>query len=377
MAEFSGQRSGQALAGSAKSFWESSYFPSLDGLRALSLLLVIGGHVRTSLSVKQYVSGGLGVGIFFVLSGFLITTLLLREFRSSGHVSVRSFYVRRCFRIIPPYALTILIYLSIGQLPSQHTLKEKFLRALPYDLTLRNEYIPSHLDVAFTHSWSLSVEEKFYLIWPFLFLILLRQKRLRLAIIPIVFAPLAISSTHTLPVAYFSLLLGCSVAFGLDAARDSQVYVMNLFKKSPTIVIVGLWIASYFVSIQGTWRICFVIATAVLIPKLLVHRSWMSSILGSPALCWVGKRTYSMYLLHAFCLTAVEEHLLRPDTVPHYAIVVVAAFLATLGLASVTYSLVEQPFIAVGRKLSKKLVAGQYARAVEDNYSVASVANVN
>ena len=86
----------------------------MDGLRALSLLLVIAGHARTGLPIKHYFSGGLGVGIFFVLSGFLITILLLREELALGRISLGAFYIRRAFRILPPYFLTIGVYLLVG-----------------------------------------------------------------------------------------------------------------------------------------------------------------------------------------------------------------------------------------------------------------------
>jgi len=85
-----------------KSFWQTTYFAPLDGLRALALLLVIAAHVRTTLPIRTCFSGGLGVGIFFVLSGFLITILLLREETAAGEVSLGSFYIRRAFRILSP-----------------------------------------------------------------------------------------------------------------------------------------------------------------------------------------------------------------------------------------------------------------------------------
>ena len=75
---------------------------------------MIAGHVRTGLPIKHYFSGGLGVGIFFVLSGFLITILFLREEMALGRISLGAFYIRRAFRILPPYFLTIGVYLLVG-----------------------------------------------------------------------------------------------------------------------------------------------------------------------------------------------------------------------------------------------------------------------
>ncbi len=321
-------------------------------MRALSLLLVIGGHVKTRAPLQRYFSGGLGVGIFFVLSGFLITTLLFREELVTGQISLTAFYIRRVFRILPPYFLAVGAYLLIGQLPSQHALKVKFLNGLPYFLSLRNEYVPRGLPVAFTHSWSLSVEEKFYLAWPLLFFWLLRKPKARWAVIPITLIPLSISFTQSLPVAYFSLLAGCCVAFALHGLRTSQQAVLARIARVPAVIVLILWALSYFASLRGTFRVSFIVCTAAALPVLLLKHSFLSRILGSRACIWVGKRTYSMYLFHAFCLTAVEEKLIHQGTTTAFLATVVLAYLLSLGVASVVYVALERPAVAWGRKFA-------------------------
>ena len=345
-------------------FWRAPYFPALDGLRALSLLLVIAGHVRTGLPIKQYFSGGLGVGIFFVLSGFLITILLLREELVMGRVSLGAFYIRRAFRILPPYFLTIGVYLLIGLIPTQHELRVKFLNGLPYFLTLRNEYVPKGLVVAFTHSWSLSVEEKFYFIWPILFFIMLRKLKGRWAIVPITIVPLFVSPTSSIPVAYFSLLLGCCVAIALHALRGKQEEVLPVINRIPMIVAVIVWVLSYFASLGGTFRVSFILSTAALLPVLLLKESLFSRILGSNICGYVGRRTYSMYLFHAFCLTIFEGKLIHPTTVARYFTVVVLTYLLSLGVASVVYVVLERPAVAWGRSLAKAYT-GRLRRRVQ------------
>ncbi len=163
-----------------------------------------------------------------------------------GSVSLGAFYIRRAFRILPPYFLTVGVYLLVGLFPSQHELRVKFLNGLPYFLTLRNEYVPKGLAVAFTHSWSLSVEEKFYFVWPILFFIMLRKLKGRWAIVPITVVPLFVSPTGSIPVAYFSLLLGCCVAIALHALRGKQEKVLSFINRTPTIVAVIVWGLSYF-----------------------------------------------------------------------------------------------------------------------------------
>jgi peptidoglycan/LPS O-acetylase OafA/YrhL len=352
-----------------KTFWQTTYFAPLDGLRALALLLVIAAHVRTTLPTRSYFSGGLGVGIFFVLSGFLITILLLREETTAGEVSLGSFYIRRAFRILPPYLLAIAVYLAVGMIPSQHELRAKFLNGLPYFLTLRNEYIPNTLPVAFTHSWSLSVEEKFYFVWPLLFFVLLRNHKLRWAVIPITLAPLLLSTRTSLPVAYFSLLTGCCIAIALHTLRQRQEAVLTAFQRIPASLVYLVWALSYLASLRAEFRVSFILCTAVVLPLLLLRQTWLSRALGANACTWVGKRTYSMYLFHAFCLTAIEGKL-NPTTVTRYFAVVGIAYLLSLAVASVVYVALERPAISWGRKLARAYAA-KSTRARTSEYTVA------
>ena len=339
---------------SPRNFWQASYFAPLDGLRALSVLLVIGGHARTVAPLKRYFSGGLGVGVFFVLSGFLITTLLLREEVARGSISFGGFYIRRFFRIFPPYFLTVGVYLLIGLIPSQHELRTKVFNGLPYFLSLRNEYIPKGLEVAFTHSWSLSVEEKFYFFWPVLFFLVLRKLKARWAVAPITLIPLLISTSATLPVAYFSLLSGACGAIALHALRARQGEVLNWVNRVPLTPAIIIWLASYVLSLDGTFRISFVIVTTAMIPLLLLRKTWLSRLIGSNICMWVGKRTYSMYLFHALILTAVEEHVLRPTTTIRYLAVVGLVYFLALVVASISYVVLERPCMSWGRELSKR-----------------------
>ena len=299
-----------------------------------------------------------GVGIFFVLSGFLITILLLREELAFGSISLGAFYIRRAFRILPPYFLTIGVYLLVALIPSQHELRVRFLNTLPYFLTWSNEYVPKGVAVTFTHSWSLSVEEKFYVVWPVLFFIVLRKLKGRWAIVPITIIPLLISPTSSLPVAYFSLLSGCCVAIALHALRGKQGEVLAFIKRIPTIVAVIVWILSYFASLGGTFRVSFILSTAALLPVFLLRESLFSRLLGSRICSYVGKRTYSMYLFHAFCLTLFEDKVIRPTTDARYLGVVALTYLVSLGVASVVYVVLERPAVSVGRSLATAYTRG-------------------
>jgi peptidoglycan/LPS O-acetylase OafA/YrhL len=145
--------------------------PSLDGLRALSILIVILSHTKSLLPAaitrsglfRYLIGGGLhGVQMFFVISGYLITTLLLRESGKTNTISLKRFYARRALRIFPPFYayLAVLGVLWIGGIVVEHW--PTFLAAATYSIT----YLPDPKGWLLMHTWSLSVEEQFYLLWP-------------------------------------------------------------------------------------------------------------------------------------------------------------------------------------------------------------------
>src|SRR5689334_10674534 len=144
------------------------YIPSLDGLRAIAFLLVFFAHT----GLDKIVPGGFGVTVFFFLSGYLITTLLRLESETTGHVSLKSFYVRRCRRILPPlYVTLIVVYLvaTFGIVRGQGTVGGAVSAIFYYynyfDLKNLGGGLPTGLDVL----WSLTIEEHFYFVFPLLF----------------------------------------------------------------------------------------------------------------------------------------------------------------------------------------------------------------
>src|SRR5580704_3843554 len=145
---------------------KSRHIPTLDGWRALAILLVIAHHAGTAFyGEKEYYAssptrfGIWGVPVFFGLSGILITKLLLEEFDRTGAISLKNFYIRRAFRILPPASLYVLCVAALGLVVS----RTEFVGSL---LFFRN-YLPDSIAGLYTaHFWSLAVEEHFYLIWP-------------------------------------------------------------------------------------------------------------------------------------------------------------------------------------------------------------------
>jgi peptidoglycan/LPS O-acetylase OafA/YrhL len=142
--------------------------PSLDGVRAIAILLVlyshaaIPGHSAIILAAIKGRCGFLGVQLFFVLSGFLITALMLRERERTGHVSRKGFYLRRALRILPAYAVYLAVVAVLPPMADTSLTPSDWFSALTYTVNFHSLPIP----VAISHVWSLSVEEHFYLLWP-------------------------------------------------------------------------------------------------------------------------------------------------------------------------------------------------------------------
>jgi peptidoglycan/LPS O-acetylase OafA/YrhL len=168
-----------------------SRIPSLDGLRALSIVMVMLAHTAGTPGSPAWLlklehAGNLGVKVFFVISGFLITTLLYKELAATERISLRNFYLRRGFRIFPAFytyfaVIQVATYLGIIRLQPGDAL---------HAATFTMNY---HLDRFwyYNHIWSLSVEEQFYLLWPSLVLLLGARKSLMLAAATLVLSPTA------------------------------------------------------------------------------------------------------------------------------------------------------------------------------------------
>ena len=184
-------------------------------------------------------SGGLGVTLFFIISGFLITTLLLREEMRTGNVSLSAFYIRRAFRIFPLYYVALAFYvvavlgLGIGRTT------ESFGHRLVFLLTYTNEFSGSG---AFSQSWSLGIEEKFYLVWPFLAfsfgLTARRRGLLVVALLAIVTGSWIISPSSYLPI-YLPIMLGCALGLALNDPRAFAL-LSRLTAAAPAVLVAAV-----------------------------------------------------------------------------------------------------------------------------------------
>jgi peptidoglycan/LPS O-acetylase OafA/YrhL len=285
------------------------HIPSLDGLRAISILLVIAAHAGV-LGTQSDVLGSLGVRVFFVISGFLITSILLKEIVATGSVNLRRFYVRRTLRIFPAF-YTFLAVLALLHVTGVIDLN-------PFDLTRAGLYVTNYFpwdsqSVFVRHTWSLSNEEQFYLLWPACLAFAGAKRSARIAFAVILLVPcvrMAIVLANGSPVATIdrrfdcvadALATGCLLACVLAYLAANRRYLRFLsspaFALAPILVIgaalTNLHPHVYFFVSQTVMNI----GIAVCIDRCIRHpHDIAGKLLNSPPLRWIGSMSYSLYL---------------------------------------------------------------------------------
>ena len=336
----------------------ASYYPSLDGLRAFSVLFVIFEHVLGPKGPLDHFHGWLGVDIFFVLSGFLITTLLVREERQTGSVNIGNFYIRRAFRILPVYFLVLGFYV-LGSLPTSHPAKWAQLCAgMPYFLTFNNdlafELIPSRVGSMFGLSWSLGVEEKFYLLWPVLLFLVCRSRNGRVLNVISFYAGVAglLLFSFKESRAFHGLLVGCILAFLLTGSTLPAI--RKLVGRTPEAAMLLLAVAGFALVDWNIWFVFpFAWIVAALIAYILLRPGWISRGLENSALVWLGKRSYVMYLTSGFALNLVIR-LIEPRQPWISVSVALLAFAVAALIAEIIHRTVEEPMRQAGKNVIRK-----------------------
>src|SRR5262245_16956442 len=201
-----------------------SRFPALDGLRAIACLAVVIGHTRGA--PYDILHGYRGVLLFFVLSGFLITTLALREEAFRGRLDLRAFFIRRFFRIAPLYYLAlaaILVWVFVFHMEGfADRLQQYFWTYLLY--VPEFQIFQHDFKIPFSHGWSLGIEEKFYLFWPLIGFWLMARSRHRISLTIALIAATGWLNAHTQTFAqmwgaYMDILIGCLAALLLHERR--------------------------------------------------------------------------------------------------------------------------------------------------------------
>ncbi len=344
--------------------------PSLDGLRAISIALVLWAHmggtkgfVGTSITHAAGNLGNLGVRVFFVISGYLITTLLLAEDKKTGTISLGRFYLRRCFRIFPPaYAfLAVVIVLNWMQIWILQ----------PGDLASAATYTANyHLNHSWYvgHLWSLSVEEQFYLLWPAVLLLAGRRRGIGVTVAvylagPFVrvglwyfFPSIRAGLDYRFEAVADTLACGCALALLNDRISNSSRYLR---------CIVSRWVgATLAAAILGLAYMNTYTRLAKPIGQSLLNLAialWISHCMRAPDtlfgrfLNWrpitiMGVLSYSVYLWQQPFLNRSGEQFINgfPQNIVFVA-----------GCAVASYILVERPFLMLRQKLEESIFPRQ------------------
>jgi peptidoglycan/LPS O-acetylase OafA/YrhL len=315
---------------SATSSTSIAYRPELDGIRAIGILLVLAQHINLP---NTTLAGLVGVNLFFVLSGFLITSILLKERAATGRIVLRSFYERRVRRLVPAL---VAVLLATGVLMALQGHLVSYLGPAFVSLFYVSDIAKAAgYDLGYVgHTWSLAMEEQFYLLWPAILLFLPRRLLVPAVIAGIVGAivlQITIVGWQDNVLAHFrpdvradSILWGCLIAIvGFKVPRWAAVAgFIGVF----AVTFSGLWPYSIALS---SFASAIVVAGAASLKPLLAWRP----------LVRIGEISYGMYLWHAIPAGIFMDRTLAGDVVSMVAVVVI-----TFGLALASERWIERPF---------------------------------
>jgi peptidoglycan/LPS O-acetylase OafA/YrhL len=345
------------------------HIPSLDGLRALSFLLVFAAHA----GLEHFVPGGFGVTIFFFLSGFLITTLLRAEFEKNGVISIRHFWLRRTLRILPPFYLVLVCALLIGlAVDPPGTLSPPAVTAQALQYT--NYWIVQHgyegQPAGTGVYWSLAVEEHFYIVFPWFYIAMQKAKLSArnqafvlwaTCILVLVWRLILVFHYHAPMLRTYlasdtrvdSILFGCALAVWNNPVLDDVALNERRWKYAyvpfALLLLVGCLVvrgdnfretARY--SLQGA-------ALTILFIAAIRYQHWaMFAWLNSRAAVFIGLLSYSLYLLHLAVLLGIARALPNSGLIMQGGL----SLVISIALAWMIYVTVEKPCARLRRKLS-------------------------
>ena len=361
---------------------KSKYLPSIDSLRALAVLAVIIYHVDVN-----YLPGGfLGVDLFFVLSGYLISSLIIKEYKKTGSLNLYNFYIRRARRLLPAVYFMITVVLVVMVMFNGVLLKKSHLDAIfGYIYSSNWWYIFHKLDYfdsfgsqsPFKHLWSLAIEEQFYMIFPLLFLLINRKKKdkdgfyklnrnflyviLGVILVSLI-AHIILFDINNISRIYFgidtrafSLLVGVvgAILYPMDklntkiTPQENLVYSVVSLISITALITIMIYTSEYNTWLyRGGFLLVAILGIIIIISSGKQH-TVMAKLLSFKPVVFIGKISYSLYLWHfpVLVLTTPVSEIGKPNI-----FFVVLRIILTFILAIISYALVETPIRKLGFK---------------------------
>jgi peptidoglycan/LPS O-acetylase OafA/YrhL len=349
-------------------FRATKVFPSLDGLRAFSIIAVIGFHVLHP-PAPFFAHGNLGVDLFFAISGVLITSLLLRERDSAGQISLYNFYIRRSLRIFPLYYAVLTVYVVSTALVERDTARSQlFFSNLPAYLTYTSNWfvrLSTTTTTIFYFAWSLATEEQFYVCWPSI----VRFSRNR--IVPVAVMLLAMLTgeavryaasegwvdNRAIPIRILGsiaspICLGCIAAYVLHYRRSFRV----LYRIAGRPWSVPLAVVSLVAAVRFSLPILVIpLAMAFLVVASIIRaRHCLSWLLDNRLVRHIGAISYGMYLMHMLTYNLVRK--VVPASVGRWVIFLVV-LVAVIAVASLSFRFFERKVQGLRKHLERRTSA--------------------
>ena len=371
------------------------YRPALDGLRAVAIVAVMIYHFNC----PRLGSGGYGgVDVFFVLSGFLITSLLISEWDNHEcSVNLRNFYARRALRLFPALGCFIVAtagLIALGELtgaPNAHAAAQETFAAIPWVVFYLGNFVLAFGIGAgnlgwIEHTWSLALEEQFYSVWPVLFILLarrgFRRDRIALSLTLIALTEMIYSQVmssigyYSLDRIYYStdthsagLIIGCALAFWISSRESAQLRPSAAIALRAATWIGTIVLLAVFVFASGPVPYGITVATlasGLILSGLMTGAAppVLDALLSSKTAVWIGRRSYGLYLWHliiyrfawalyrhyisAYAVSGLRVHNIGFDMVD------IAAVAASFIVAAASYRFIESPFLRLKSGLAAK-----------------------
>ncbi|MFA9438488.1 acyltransferase family protein [Uliginosibacterium sp. sgz301328] len=348
----------------------------LTGLRCLAVMMVVIGHAQQTtqggysgwlLPLKLFSNGYQGVLIFFVLSGFLITSILISEYGNTGKIDFVRFYCRRALRIWPASYAVILAIVLLSAIGLINVARQQSVFAALHlwnysgPLGLK-EVHASHPDGVwyFGHFWSLALEEQFYWVWPPLLIFLLRFKNEKILPGLIILIPIVRMATYVLfpglrdylgmmlHTSVDAMLIGCYAALKqekiksmMDSSKHTNIFctisIVILFFAMPSIAnnYGGYWNATYGRTVEA------ILAAVLMLSIINIENFWLSKILRAKIFVFIGTISFSLYLWQQVLLGKGAPLAFK------FPFNIIQAVL----LASLSYWFIEMPFLRIKNKI--------------------------